>query len=81
VQKHFLLLSILEAAKWASSSRNEQPWCYIVFTNNNPEKLKKVQSILKEINDYARRAQILICAIIKRTHSDNEIPKDFIFMI
>jgi nitroreductase len=68
------LLSILEAARWAPSSRNEQPWRYIVFTNDNREKLKKAQSVLKEINDYAKRAPILICAITKRTYSDNEIP-------
>jgi nitroreductase len=68
------LLSILEAARWAPSSRNEQPWRYIIFTNNNPEKLKKAQSVLKEINDYAKRAPILICAITKRTYSDNGIP-------
>jgi hypothetical protein len=35
------LLSILEAARWAPSSRNEQPWRYIVFTNENPEKIKE----------------------------------------
>lgn len=68
------LLSILEAARWTPSSRNEQPWRYIVFTNSNPEKLKKAQSVLKETNDYAKRASILICAITKRTYSDNEIP-------
>jgi nitroreductase len=38
------LLSLLEAARWAPSSRNEQPWRYIVFTNDNPEKLKKAHS-------------------------------------
>ena len=65
------LLSILEAARWAPSSRNEQPWRYIVFTNDNPEMLKKAQSVLKEINDYAKRAPILICAITKKTYSDN----------
>jgi nitroreductase len=54
------LLSILEAARWAPSSRNEQPWRYLVFTGNNPEKLKRAQSVLKEINDYAKRAPILI---------------------
>ena len=27
--------------KMTPSSRNEQPWRYIVFTNDNPEKLKK----------------------------------------
>src|ERR671927_1519907 len=68
------LLSILEAARWAPSSRNEQPWRYIVFTNDNSEKINKAQSVLKEINDYAKRAPILICAITKRTYSDNGIP-------
>jgi nitroreductase len=65
------LLSILEAARWAPSSRNEQPWRYLVFTSDNPEKLKKAQSVLKDINDYAKRAPILICAIAKKTYSDN----------
>jgi nitroreductase len=68
------LLSILEAARWAPSSRNEQPWRYIVFTNDNPEILKKAHSVLKEINDYAKRAPILICAITKKTYTDNEKP-------
>ncbi len=64
------LLSILEAARWAPSSRNEQPWRYIVFTDENPEKIDKARSVLLEINDYAKRAPILICAITKRTYSD-----------
>jgi Nitroreductase family len=66
------LLSVLEAARWAPSSRNEQPWRYIVFTNDNPEKLKKAQSVLKDINNYAKRAPVLICAITKKTYSDNK---------
>ena len=68
------LLSILEAARWAPSSRNEQPWRYIVFTTDNPEMLKKAQSVLKEINDYAKRAPILICAIAKKIYSENGNP-------
>jgi len=68
------LLSILEAARWAPSSRNEQPWRYIVFTKDNPEMLKKAQSVLKEINEYAKRAPILICAITKKTYSENGNP-------
>jgi nitroreductase len=68
------LLSILEAARWAPSSRNEQPWSYIIFTNENPKMLKKAQSVLKGINDYAKRAPILICAITKKTYSDNGNP-------
>ena len=73
------LLSILEAARWAPSSRNEQPWRYIVFTNENPEMLKKAQSVLKEINDYAKRAPVLICAITKKTYSENGNPNRLYF--
>jgi nitroreductase len=73
------LLTVLEAARWAPSSRNEQPWRYIVFTNDNPQTLKKAQSVLKEINDYAKRAPILICAITKRTYSDNGNPNRLYF--
>lgn len=65
------LLSILEAARWAPSSRNEQPWHYIVFTNENQEKLDLARSVLLEINNYAKRAPVLICAITKKTYSDN----------
>jgi nitroreductase len=67
------LLSILEAARWAPSSRNEQPWRYIIFTNDNPDKLKNAQTVLLDINSYAKRAPILICAITKKTYSDNGI--------
>ena len=55
------LLSILEAARWAPSSRNEQPWRYIVFTNDNPEKLRKAQSVLKDINNYAESTHSNLC--------------------
>ena len=65
------LLSILEAARWAPSSHNEQPWRFIVFTNDNLEKLKKAQSVLQEHNSYARRAPILNLCYNKKTYSDN----------
>ena len=73
------LLSVLEAARWAPSSRNEQPWRYIVFTNDNPEMLKKAQSVLKEINDYAKRAPILMCAITRKTYSEDGKPNRLYF--
>ena len=64
------LLSLIEAARWAPSSKNEQPWRYIIFTNDNPEKLMEAQSVLLESNDYAKRAPILICAIAKKNYSE-----------
>jgi nitroreductase len=73
------LLSVLEAARWAPSSRNEQPWRYILFTDDNPEMLKKAQSVLKEINDYAKRAPILMCAITRKTYSEDGNPNRLYF--
>ena len=64
------LLSMIEAARWAPSSKNEQPWRYIIFTNDNPEKLMEAQSVLLESNAYAKRAPILICAIAKKNYSE-----------
>ncbi|MDR4511790.1 MAG: nitroreductase family protein [Nitrososphaeraceae archaeon] len=67
------LLSILEAARWAPSSRNEQPWGYIIFTDANRTEMDKARSVLLEINDYAKRAPILICAITKKTYTDTAV--------
>jgi len=67
------LLSILEAARWAPSSRNEQPWRYIIFTDANRNEMDKARSVLLEINDYAKRAPILICAITKKTYTDTGV--------
>lgn len=66
------LLSILEAARWAPSSKNEQPWRYIIFSIDNPVKLMEAQSVLLESNSYAKRAPILICAIAKKNYSEVE---------
>jgi hypothetical protein len=41
--------------------------------------LEKAQSVLKEINDYAKRAPILICAISKKTYSENGNPNRLYF--
>jgi nitroreductase len=67
VQEHFQrgqwkgskLLPVLEAARWAPSSRNEQPWRYILFTRDNPVELRQAQSILLEANLYAKMARYL----------------------
>ena len=38
---------------------HEQPWD--IFTNDNPEKLKGVQSVLKDINNYAKSTNSNLC--------------------
>jgi nitroreductase len=65
------LFSILEAARWTPSSRNEQPWRYIIFTIDNPSRLLEAQTVLLESNSFAKQAPILICAVTKKTYTDS----------
>ena len=55
------LRSIFEAARWAPSSNNEQPWRFIVATKDEPEEFGKVLACLVEKNQsWARHAPVLM---------------------
>jgi nitroreductase len=52
--------SIFEAARWAASSYNEQPWRYIVATNTDREEFERLLSCLVEANQaWAKEAPVL----------------------
>jgi len=54
------LRSLFEAARWAASSYNEQPWRYIVATRADPEGFGRLLSCLVEGNQaWARAAPVL----------------------
>jgi nitroreductase len=54
------LRSLFEAARWAASSYNEQPWSYIVATKANPAEFERLLSCLVEGNQaWARAAPVL----------------------
>ncbi len=54
------LRSLFEAARWAPSSYNEQPWRYIVVTKANPEEFERLLSCLVEGNRaWAKAAPVL----------------------
>jgi nitroreductase len=54
------LRSLFEAASWAPSSYNEQPWRYIVATKDNPADFERLLSCLVEGNQvWAKAAPVL----------------------
>jgi nitroreductase len=54
------LRSLFEAARWAASSYNEQPWSYIVATKANPAEYERLLSCLVEGNQpWAKAAPVL----------------------
>ncbi len=55
------LLSLLEAARWAASSSNEQPWSFLVATREDVQNHENVLSVLVESNRvWAGKAPVLI---------------------
>ncbi len=70
-----VLRSIFEAARWAPSSNNEQPWAYIVATNDDKENFEKMLSVLVEFNaGWAKSAPVLALAVARLTFAKNNTP-------
>jgi len=74
------LLSVLEAARWAPSSYNEQPWTFIVARRENSEGYKKMLECLVESNRvWAKSAPVLILSIAKLNFEESGKPNRHAF--
>jgi nitroreductase len=72
------LRSLFEAAGWAASCFNEQPWRYILATRAEPEEFRKVLGLLMERNQqWAKTAYALGFSTGKKTFSHNGKPNRF----
>jgi len=64
------LKTIFEAARWAASSYNEQPWRFLVGRKSDPEAYGKILSVLAPFNQaWAKSAPVLFIMAAKRTFS------------
>lgn len=67
------LCSLFEAARWAASSYNEQPWSYIVATKENPDQFQQLLSCLVEANQFwAKDAPVLALGIVNLKFTRNQ---------
>jgi len=67
------LLSLLEAARWAPSSYNYQPWSFIVATKDDATEYNRLLSTLVEFNQgWAKNAPVLILAVAKIRNDDGK---------
>ena len=70
-----VLGSLFEAARWAPSSNNEQPWAFIVGTKDDPVNFDKVLGTLVEFNaSWAKRAPVLAIAVAELAFEKNHAP-------
>jgi nitroreductase len=70
-----MLRSLFEAARWAPSSSNEQPWSFIVATRNDAENFDKALQPLVEFNvNWAKHAAVLGFAVCELAFAKNKAP-------
>jgi nitroreductase len=68
------LAKVFEAARWAASSFNEQPWRFLVGTRNSITYKKILESLMPFNQAWAVHAPVLILGAAKTTFSHNGIP-------
>ena len=66
------LRSLFEAARWAPSSYNEQPWRYIVCTKDDSEQFQRLLSCLVDGNQiWAKAAPVLALGVVSLRFARN----------
>lgn len=67
------LRSLFEAARWAASSYNEQPWNYLVATKEHPDDFERLLSCLVEGNQaWAKSAPVLALGVVSLRFVKNQ---------
>lgn len=68
------LNTLFEAARWAASANNEQPWQYM-FAHNGTEGFEKIWQCLMPGNQpWAKNANVLVVSIARKTMASNQAP-------
>lgn len=68
-----LLRQLFDAARWAPSSYNEQPWRFIVATKDQPEEYERLLKVLGEFNkQWAVTAPVLMLTLTKDHFDKNK---------
>jgi nitroreductase len=70
-----VLRSLFEAARWAASSYNDQPWSYLVATKDDSENYSKLLSVLMDMNAaWAKQAPVLVISVARKHFKHNGTP-------
>lgn len=74
------LRSLLEAARWAPSSNNAQPWSFIIATKEDQADYGRLLSCLMEGNiPWAQRAPVLMVSVARMFFEDDGTPNRHAF--
>lgn len=68
------LTKVFEAARWAASSYNEQPWRFFVGTRGSDTYKKILESLIPFNQAWAGKAPVLILGVTRTKFSHNNTP-------
>ena len=68
-----VLMSVLEAARWAPSSYNEQPWRFLI-ARSEADRARFLDFLLPMNQAWAKDAPVLLVLLSKKTFSHNDKP-------
>jgi nitroreductase len=74
------LCALFEAARWAASSFNAQPWFFIVAAKDDPANFKKVLDCFVEFNQgWAKNAPVVMLSVAAMNFAHNHEPNRHAF--
>jgi nitroreductase len=71
------LLRVFEAARWAPSSNNEQPWRFVVGTRGTETHGKIFESLVGFNQTWAGKAPVLMVGVARARFSKNDAPNGY----
>ncbi|HUX55856.1 MAG TPA: nitroreductase family protein [Bacteroidales bacterium] len=76
----FKLKAMFEAAGYAPSSNNEQPWLFVYSTQQNKKVFDDYLGFLVEANrEWAKCAYVLVISMVRKNFSYNDKPNRYAF--
>lgn len=71
-----VIKSLFEAARWASSSRNSQPWRFIYATSDQHETWEKLFDCLIQFNqEWVKSAPFLMLALVQKIDPERNVER------
>ncbi len=74
-----LLDRLFEAARWAPSSSNEQPWSFVTATAAEPELFARLAGCLHAGNAWAKQAPVLALSVARSMLAGTTKPNRYAF--
>ncbi len=71
---HSAVLTVLEAARWAPSSGNAQPWRYVLYDEEVSQERDLARATLKGGNAWARVAPVLLLSTVAKNWPGSDEP-------